>query len=151
MSAVRSRISSKPIKVQAAWDISIARTTVFMWPHQDVKSLLRGTKSDSCGTQWVYKYVAVDIYATLVTFVGRNLIDSSMRPFIMRSDSELLIFIARSWKKDGPAYADRFCKIRRDKIRFENPMAQVVRFWPKIRRLDPSDYQVEKRLRSCIK
>ena len=44
----------------------------------------------------MYKYVAVDIYATLVTFVGRNLIDSSMRPFIMRSDSELLSFIARS-------------------------------------------------------
>ena len=27
---------------------------------------------------------------------------------------------------------------------FENPMAQVVRFWPKIRRPGPSDFQVEK-------
>ena len=55
------------------------------------------------------------------------------------------------WKKYGPAYADRFCKIRRDKIWFENPMAQVVRFWPKIRRLDLSDYQIEKWLLSLIK
>ena len=31
---------------------------------KNVKSLLRGTKSDNCGTQWVYKYVAVDTYAT---------------------------------------------------------------------------------------
>ena len=51
--------------LQAAWDISIARTTGFMWPHQERKSLLRGTKSDSCGSQWVYKYAAVDMYATL--------------------------------------------------------------------------------------
>ena len=37
------------------------------------------TKSDTCGTQWAYKYVAVDMYAILFTFVGRNLINSSMR------------------------------------------------------------------------
>ena len=48
------------------------------------------------------------------------------------------------WKKDGPAYAVRFCTIRRDKTWFENPMAQVVRFCPKIQRLGPSDYQIEK-------
>ena len=29
-------------------------------------------------------------------------------------------------------------------------MAQVVRFWPKIRRLDPSNYQIEKWRRSLI-
>ena len=28
--------------------------------------------------------------------------------------------------------------------RFENPMAQVVIFWPKTRRLGPSDFLVEK-------
>ena len=37
------------------------------------------------------------------------------------------------------------------KIRFENPMAQVVRFWPKIGRLDPSDNQIEQWHRSLIK
>ena len=42
--------------LQAVWDTSIARTTGFMLPHQRCESLLRGTKSDSCGTQWVYKY-----------------------------------------------------------------------------------------------
>ena len=63
----------------AAWDTSIARTTGFMWPNQECYSLLRRTKSDSCGTQWLYKYVAVDMYATLCTFVGRNLINSRMR------------------------------------------------------------------------
>ena len=68
----------------------------------------------------------------------------------MRSDSELLILIFRSEQKDGPAYAVRCCKIRRDKILFENPMAQVVRFWPKIRRLDPSDSQIDKWHRSSI-
>ena len=35
------------------------------------------------------------------------------------------------------AISDRF-------FRFENPMAQVVRFWPKIRRLGSSDFQIEK-------
>ena len=29
------------------------------------------------------------------------------------------------WKNDGPAHAFRFCKIRRNKISVENPMAQV--------------------------
>ena len=29
-------------------------------------------------------------------------------------------------------------------------MAQVVRFWPKVRRLDPSDYQIEKWHRSLV-
>ena len=36
-------------------------------------------KSDSCRTQWGYKYVAVGMCATVFTFVGRNLINSSMR------------------------------------------------------------------------
>ena len=76
------------------------------------------------------------------------------RPLIMRSDSELLIFCFRSEKRMGVFYAVRLCKIRlwsRDKIRFENPMAQVVRFWPKIRRLDPSYHQIEKWHRSFVK
>ena len=33
---------------------------------KDVQAFLRGTKSDSCGTQWVYKYMAVDMYATVL-------------------------------------------------------------------------------------
>ena len=36
-------------------------------------------KSDSYRTQWGYKYVAVGMCATVFTFVGRNLINSSMR------------------------------------------------------------------------
>ena len=68
------------------------------------------------------------IFATRSKSEARNRIRiiNGLRPFIMRSDSELL-----NWKKDGPAYAVRFCKIRRDKIRFEISMAQVVRFDPK--------------------
>ena len=42
-------------------------------------------------------------------------------------------------------------KIRRDKSDFDHPTAQVVRFWPKIGRLDPSDYQIEKWHGSSIK
>ena len=79
-----------------------------------------------------------------------NFFFSPRRPFIMRSDTELLIFIFRSEKKMGH-YGVRSRKIRRDKIRFENPMAQVVRFWPQIQRLDPSDCQIEKWHRSLIK
>ena len=48
---------------------SIARTNGFMGPHQEYQSLLRGTKSDSCGTHWMYKSVAVDMYATLLVDV----------------------------------------------------------------------------------
>ena len=39
-----------------------------------------------------------------------------LRRIIMRSDSDLLIFIFRSEKKNGPDDAVRLCKIRRDKI-----------------------------------
>ena len=35
-----------------------------------------------------------------------------------------------------------------EKTDFENPMAQFVRFWPLIRRLGPSDYQIGKWHRS---
>ena len=45
------------LSLQAVWDTSITRGTGFMWPHQECWSLLRGTKSDSCGTQRVYKYM----------------------------------------------------------------------------------------------
>ena len=68
----------------------------------------------------------------------------------MRSDSEPL-FLVFDLKKGWACLCSPICKIRRDKIRFENPMAQVVRFWPKIRRLDPSDYQIEKWHRFLIK
>ena len=37
--------------------------------------------------------------------------------------------------KASAMQSDRACKIRPDFFRFENPMAQVVRFGPKIRRL----------------
>ena len=40
---------------------------------KDVQAFLRGTKSDSCGTQWVYKYVAVDMYATSVSYTHLTL------------------------------------------------------------------------------
>ena len=69
----------------------------------------------------------------------------------MRSDSELLIFILLSEEKVGLLLQTNFAKSDEIIIRFENPMAQVVRFWPKIRRLDPSDYQIEKWHRSLIK
>ena len=36
-----------------------------------------------------------------------------------------------------------FAKSDGIKIWFENPMAHVVRFWPKSDGLDPSDYQTE--------
>ena len=41
--------------------------------------VLRGTNSDGCGTQLVYKYVPVDMHATFFTLVGRNLINSSKK------------------------------------------------------------------------
>ena len=69
----------------------------------------------------------------------------------MPSDSELLIFIFRSEKKMGLLMQTGFAKSDGVKSDFENPMAQVVRFWPKMRRLDPSDYQIEKWLRSLVK
>ena len=65
--------------LKAVWDTSIARTTGFMWPHQGCQPLLRGTKSDSCGTQWVYNYEVcgyMDTYATFFILVGRNVIGS---------------------------------------------------------------------------
>ena len=46
-----------------------AHNGFFMWPHQGCWSLWRGTKSDGCGTQWVYEYVAVDMYVTLLVDV----------------------------------------------------------------------------------
>ena len=75
---MRSRISSKLIFASCV-GYSIARTAGFMWPHQGCYSLLRGTKSDSCGTLWVYQCGAVDVYATLLILVRRNIINSSMR------------------------------------------------------------------------
>ena len=41
----------------------------------------RGTKSDSCGAQWVYKYeyVGMVMSATMFMLVGRHIINSSMR------------------------------------------------------------------------
>ena len=58
--------------------------------------------------------------------------DIKIRLILMRSDSELQIFTFRSEKKDRYSYAARYCKIRRGKILFENPMTQVVRFWSQI-------------------
>ena len=54
----------------------------------------------------------------------------SFRPFIMLSDSELLI-LCFDLKKKWTCLCSPILQIRRDKIWFENPMAQVVRFWPK--------------------
>ena len=68
----------------------------------------------------------------------------AMRLFPLRSDREFHIcsFRSQKWKRllsqSGYAKSDRIF------FRFENPMAQVVRFWPKIRRLGPSDFQIEK-------
>ena len=73
-----------------------------------------------------------------------NLSLATLRPFIMRSDSELLIFIFRSEKRMGLLMQSDFAKSDGIESDFENPMAQGVRFWPKIRRLDPSDYHIEK-------
>ena len=54
-------------------------------------------------------------------------------------DSELLIFTFRSEKKMGlPNMQSDVAKTDGKNKILENPMAQVVRFWPKIRRLDPS-------------
>ena len=47
-------------------------------------------------------------------------------------------------KTNDPVYAVQICKIRPDFFRFENPMTQVVGFWPKIRRTGSSDFQIEK-------
>ena len=67
---------------------------LFMWPHQECQPLLRGTKPDSCGTQRMYKYVAVDMYANLFKFVGLNLNNSSMRgekwPYITRRSGKTI-------------------------------------------------------------
>ena len=68
----------------------------------------------------------------------------AVRPFIIRSDSNLLIFIFRFEKKMGQLMKNDFAKSVGIKSGFENPMAQVVRFWAKIRRLDPSDDLLEK-------
>ena len=65
--------------LQAAWDISIARTTYgyYLTPSRMLVVIEGDKKSDSCGTPWVYKCVTVSMCATLVTFVGpRNLINS---------------------------------------------------------------------------
>ena len=55
------------LSLLAAWDTSIARTTGFIRSHEGCWSSLKVTKSDSCRTQGVYRYVAVDMYATLYT------------------------------------------------------------------------------------
>ena len=52
----------------------------------------------------------------------------------MPSDSELLISIFRSEKRMGLLVQSDFAKSDGDKIWFENPIAQVDRFWPKILR-----------------
>ena len=65
------------------------------------------------------------------------------RPLILRPDSELLILTFRSEKR-WACSCSPILQNPTGKNRFENPMAHVVRFWPKIRRLDPSDYLVEK-------
>ena len=44
----------------------------------------------------------------------------------------------------GQLMKNDFAKSVGIKSGFENPMAQVVRFWAKIRRLDPSDDLLEK-------
>ena len=62
----------------------------------------------------------------------------------MRSDSELLILIFRSEKNMGLFMQSDFAKSDGIKSDLRNPIAQVVRFWPKIQRLDPSDYQKSK-------
>ena len=62
----------------------------------------------------------------------------------MRSDSELLVLffhLKKRWARF--VRSPPFCKTRRDKTGFVIPMAEVVRFWPKVRRLDPSHYRIE--------
>ena len=69
----------------------------------------------------------------------------------MRCDSELLIFIFRSEKRMGLLMQSDLAKSDVIKSDFENPVVQVVIFCAKIRRLDPSDYPIEKWHRSSIK
>ena len=61
---------------------------------------------------------------------------------LMRPDSELQIVIF-DLKKQSVFLCSPIVQ-NPNKILFENPMAQAVRFWPKICRLGPSDYQFEK-------
>ena len=46
---------------------------------KNVSPYLGGGESDNGGIQWVYKYVAVNKYATLFTFGGRIFINNSIR------------------------------------------------------------------------
>ena len=72
-----------------------------------------------------------------------------VRLFTMQSDSELLIFIFLSEKRMGLLIKSDFEKS--DGIKSDlNTMAQVVRFWPNIRRLDPSDYQSKNRKMASV-
>ena len=65
-SAVKSRISSKLITASCVGYFDRAYCGFYVTSSRMQKSLLRRTKSDSCGTQWMYKYAAVDMYATLL-------------------------------------------------------------------------------------
>ena len=75
---------------------------------------------------------------------GKKNIIVGLRLFPMRFDFELQICVFSISKTNDPAYAVQICKIRPEFFRFENPMTQVVGFWPKIRRPGSSDFQIEK-------
>ena len=55
--------------------------------------------SDSCGTQWVYKYVAVDVYSTLYIYIGwtlyyqQNLREGKHNYAVLRESSQLLLLM----------------------------------------------------------
>ena len=67
--------------LQAAWDISIARTT--------------GLKSDRCRTQWMYKSVAVDMYVTLLVDVICMYATLLVDAICMRGEKWSLSYITR--------------------------------------------------------
>ena len=67
-----------------------------------------------------------------------------LRLFPMRFDFELQISIFRSQKRMTLLRQSKYAKSDRIFFRFENPMTQVVVFWPKIRRPGSSDFQIEK-------
>ena len=84
-SAVRSRISSKLIFWKLRGILRSRVLRVFMWPHQECYSLLRGTKSDSCGT-----------YSAAYRCAFFFLLYTGKFPFLL---SQPTWFLNRFWKR----------------------------------------------------
>ena len=79
----------------------------------------------------------VVVLVAVVLFVG-------VRLFPMQFHFEPYICIFRTRKLKTYVSAVRICEVWPERFRCENPMAQLLRFWAKIRRLRPSGFQIEK-------